>query len=126
MRTRLKYVLEGSEPNIEAIISDGVSPIPAATLKTLTLTYFNGIGEAVINTRDDQDVLNVNQVTVDVNGNLVWKMEAADTIIVDTTLRRGQDEIHVALFTWTWDDADVVERTGRYEVEIPVRQTKGP
>lgn len=72
--------------------------IPAASLATLTLTLYRESDLSIINTRDGQNVLNANNVTVDSAGLLTWSIQALDRVIGDDTLIQ---ERHRALFEWT-------------------------
>lgn len=96
--------------------NDGVTPLPAVTLATLTLTLYviKGDGtQAVVNGRNVQNVLNQNNVTVDANGNLTWAIQVADTTLVETI----PFEIHRAVFAWTWASG-----AGNHEVWLVTRQ----
>ena len=81
--------------------NNGTTPLAAATLATLTLTLYvvkaDGT-EQVVNARNQQNVLNANNVTVSAGGALVWTVQAADTTLVEAI----PFEIHYALFEWTW------------------------
>lgn len=74
--------------------------IPAASLTTLTLTLTNKSDNSLINARNAQNVLNANGVTIDSAGNLVWTGTPLDNPIINTS---RQNEIHVALFQYTWN-----------------------
>ena len=121
-------IFEGSTPKITATVKDeDGAALAASALQSLTLTYYNKADGAIINSRDGQDALNANNVTVSAAGALVWKLLAADTAIIDTTIKAGNDEIHIALFECAWLDADSDQRHGKHEVEIRIRQhTKVP
>jgi len=98
--------------------SDGAA-IALADITTLTLTLYDvgtveETGAGIINSRDSQDVLNKEGVTVSAAGALTWIMSPADNPIVTDT-NRG--EKHIALFTWTYSSG----RTGRHEVAIIVQ-----
>ncbi len=96
--------------------NDGVTPLPAVTLSTLTLTLYviNSAGaQVVVNGRNIQNVLNTNNVTVDANGNLVWNIQVGDTTLVEAIAY----EIHRAVFAWTWASG-----AGNHEVWLSVRQ----
>lgn len=73
--------------------------VPAASLTTLTLTLFDLASGTILNSRDAQNVLNTNNVTVSALGVLVWTIQPADNAIVNDNLAR---ETHRALFQWTW------------------------
>jgi hypothetical protein len=92
--------------------------IAAANLSTLTLTLYDQVSKAIINARDDQDVLNANNVTVDASGNLQWTLQPDDNPIIGAR-RAGLTETHIALFEWTWNAGS---KQGRHEVTIEVQQ----
>lgn len=94
------------------------TPIPAASLDTLTLTLYDKSSSTIINSRDAQDVLNANNVTVDASGNVTWTMQPEDNIIVSETLLAGRKEAHIALFEWTWDTS----KKGKYEEQFDIKQ----
>ena len=88
--------------------------IPAANIVSLTLTLCEIPGATIINGRDDQDVLNTNNVTVDSAGVLIWTMQEADNIIVNSAL---DVEVHRATFKMTFNT------TGKatWDIDISVR-----
>lgn len=88
--------------------------IPAGSLGTLKLTlYVAGSPASVINNRNKQDVLNINGVIVDSQGNLSYQMTPEDNqIIWDQTQER-----HIALFEWTWQSE---ARAGKHEILMQV------
>jgi hypothetical protein len=84
--------------------------LPGATLLTLALTLYviktDGT-EQIVNSRDAQDVLNVNQVQVfdtlqalsdGRTYNLRWRVQPADSTLVEQL----PFERHIGLFEWTW------------------------
>lgn len=82
--------------------------IGSGDIVSLSITLCNVADGSIINSRNAQDALNANDVTVDVSGNLVFTLRPADTIIVDPTL---EFEKHRATFIMvfngtsqaTWD-----------------------
>ncbi len=76
------------------ILDESGNPVQPTAL---TLTYCNRTSSAIINSRDGQDVLNMNNVTV-VNGVVTWSIQVADTTIIDVD---DPADINVALWTWT-------------------------
>ena len=89
--------------------------ISSATLATLTLTLFNqDAALTIINSRDAQNVLNTNGVTVDTLGALIWTIAPADNALVTSTVPA---ERHTARFDWTWGAGKV----GRHEVILIVK-----
>lgn len=95
--------------------NDGVTPLPAATLVTLTLTLYvikaDGT-DGIVNGRNAQNVLNANNVTVSAGGLLTWVVQVLDTTLVEDI----PFERHVALFEWTW-----AAGAGKREMIIVVR-----
>ena len=109
-------VAEQTTRRYTATIQDETgAAIPAASLTTLKLTLYDRATGAVINTRDDQNVLNANDVTVDGNGLLTWTMKPADNPILNDALAQ---EHHVALFEFTYASG---AKRGQHEVDFVVR-----
>ncbi len=83
------------------------NPIPASALMTATLTLWDvetgspatSPSTGILNTRDAQDVLNTNNVTIDTVGHFVWAVQPADNVIVTS---RRQVERHRAMFHFAW------------------------
>lgn len=102
------------------LYDDSVPPvvIPAASLTTLTMTLRDVNTKAIINSRDKQDILNVNGVTVDSSGNLTWEATPADSPIIGV-LKNGQTEQHEAQIVWTWNSG---AKQGAHKILISVEQ----
>lgn len=84
--------------------------------QTLILTLYNKLDLSIINVRNNQNVLNQNQVTYDlVTGALVWNMLPADNPIINDGI---STEEHIALFVATWANG-VKQMT--HEVSIKVK-----
>jgi hypothetical protein len=115
MATQFKNILEKTSRKYSAIIKDMDNiAVPAASLTTMVLTLYSIHSLAVINSRNAQNVLNANNVSIDANGVLIWEMQPADNVVLDTTL---QVEVHRAKFEWTWGGG----KAGRHEVDFQVR-----
>lgn len=106
--------MEGSTPRFWATLRDEMGAlIQASSLTSLSLTLYDVATKRILNSRDSQNVLNINNVTVynslqsgtDEDGksityNLLWQLQPLDTAIV----RPGKAvEVHAAEFVWTWD-----------------------
>lgn len=118
IKTVLDYpIAERTSAEIIATLNDEFgNGIDGALLTTLTLTlYIKKDKTQIINSRNNQDVLNTNDVTVDSFGNLTWLMTPLDNAIINDT---KDSEIHVALFSWTWSAGT---KTGRHEIEMTVQ-----
>lgn len=110
-------ILEKTTPQITAIIQDeDGAAIPAASLDTLTLTLYNlsDSEKTIINSRNAQDVLNTNNVTVDSSGNLIWFVQSLDTAIIGSRER----ERHRAVFEWTYASG---AKNGKYIIDMDIR-----
>jgi hypothetical protein len=83
---------------------DGV-PVDSAQVTSLTLTYYDVLSGAIINGRDNQDVLNTNDVTLvtDPGPPLVttvtWSLQRADTLCLWPAFAWEQ---HGMIWRWTW------------------------
>ncbi len=111
---RIAKIAERTTPVIEALVDDGTGVgIPASSLVTLILTLYRASDLTIINSRNQQNVLNQNGVTVDGSGNLAWTMSAADNVVLGS----DDEEPHVALVEWTWGSG----RAGKHELLLIVR-----
>ncbi len=91
---------EGTTPDYEALLVDlGNNPVDGDVLDTLTLKYFQEYTEAFINGREAQSVNNTNDVTLDHNGLLRWRLRPEDTVILDDALH---EEPHLAVFEFSY------------------------
>ena len=97
--------------------NDGVTPVPGASLASITLTLYAIIAAGTvsfINSRDHQNVLNLNNVTIDGNGLLTWAIQVADTTLVEAAL---PFERHIALFEWV----TATGAAGKHEIILVVK-----
>lgn len=99
----------------EATLTDeDAAPITLASVSTLTLTLYDVATGGIINSRNGQDVLNTNNVTLHAtSGLLTWSIQALDNPIVTSTL---SFERHRALFVATLTNGTI----GRHEVDLVV------
>lgn len=94
------------------------APVPAAALVSLTLTLYERKTGTIINGRDAQNVLNANDVTVDAQGHLTWRMAAADNQHI---AGNGTVEVHVALFEYSYGSP---VKKGNHELYIQLQGVK--
>ena len=87
--------------------------VPLAMLETLTLTLYDKLTDDIINTREAQSILNVNDGTFNNSGHGSMTFGAADNVIVGDGVR----EIHIALFEAVWDTGT---KAKRWELTIDV------
>lgn len=109
-------MLEETSGEYTATLTDeSGDAINGTVLSTLTLTLYNqDTALTIINSRNDQNVLNTNGVTIDVNGLLTWTIAPDDNEILNTTLTA---ERHTAQFNWTWGAGKI----GRHEIVLVVK-----
>ena len=94
------HVREKTTRRYSAVLKDETGAlIGGGVLSSLKLTLYNRADGAIINSRNQQNVLNANSVVVDTSGNLTWTLEPADNPVIDTTLSY---EEHIALFELGW------------------------
>jgi hypothetical protein len=98
----------------KAILKDrNGTVVGASALTSLTLTYYClDAALTIINSRNAQNVLNANGVTLDSSGNLEWAKTTLDTIMVTS----GGYEDHVALFEWV----GATVGSGKHEVVFQI------
>ena len=101
------------------IVDENKQPISANVLTSYTLTLYDLQSGGFINGRNKQNVLNANQVTVDLNGNVVWIWLPADMTIINAA--RTVEE-HVALFEAKWVDSLLNPRQNNHEVHFMVNR----
>ncbi len=73
-------------------------------IDTVALTLKDVATGTIINSRDEQDAKNANNVTIHATtGLLTWEMQAADNAIVTSTTAHGLLEHHRATFDIVYD-----------------------
>lgn len=75
--------------------------VDAADLDTVTLTLYDTATEDIVNEREEQNILNTNQVEIDTLGNLEWNWLPEDMPLLNEISRTP--EVHTALFTFIWN-----------------------
>jgi len=110
-------ILEQSTGQYTATVvgNDGVTALPGATLATAALTLYviktdGSIG--YVNSRNAQNILNANNVTISAAGLLTWTIQTGDTTLIEAL----PFERHIALFEWTWPAG-----SGKHEMVLVVK-----
>lgn len=123
----------GTTARYRALLVDETgAAVAGSALSTLTLTLIDATSKQKINSRDAQNVLNLNGVTVfdapqgavDENGNhytfnLEWILAPADTTVIDGT---HKSELRRAVFIATWGGTKQME----HEYDFTVRTIPQP
>lgn len=105
-------IQEGESFNLVVTFYDlaGVA-IPKASLISLTCTQYDRDSRTVINSREDQNVLDANDGLVASNGVLTLRLGPLDSVLVGE-LAPGSSETHCYLFRWSFTDG-VSTRIGK-------------
>lgn len=115
------HVDEGESATLKsAVLYDASdSALTKAAIVTCTVTLLDAaIDGTVINSRDDQDILDTNGGTltdVDSEVTLELALGPSDNPINDSTVEAGQTESHYLIIEWTWSGG-----TGSQVYEIQV------
>jgi len=95
------------------IEDDQGNAIPLASISSIQLTLHDVATGEIINSRDDQDVLNANNVTIHAtSGLLTWVLQLEDNIIQTAV---SVVEHHIALFEFIASG-----RSSKHEVNVYV------
>ena len=98
----LGIVNEGATARYTATLTDETgAAINGTALDSLVLTAYVADTGAILNSRNAQNVLNTNGVTIDAAGLLTWTLAPADNAI-STTVATMTYERHVGYFLATW------------------------
>lgn len=103
------------------LVNENGGGIDKAEISTLTLTYYDKTTRAIINGRLNQNVLDINNVTLNtvtspaLRTTVTWFLRPEDTIIVD---ERVELEWHVALFQWGWGNFPILHSAHEMEFQI--------
>lgn len=101
------------------LVDENLAGVGSTILTSFTLTLYDRstAQRTIINSRNAQDILNANQVTLDAAGNLQWTWLPADQAFVNPN--RDTEE-HVALFTAKWTDTSGNPREANHELHFMV------
>lgn len=129
--TLTETVNEDTTATMVVTVTDSAGGAIANTDYTaITLTLLDEETHAIINSRQDQDVLGApanigaNNVVIDAAGELTWSMQIADNDYVDPT-RTKQIEFHRAIFTIDGDFGSGAERI-IHEIRFPLKRKFQP
>jgi hypothetical protein len=119
-------VQSGESCNVVVTFQDltGVT-IVKASLITLTVTQFEQKTAAIINSRNNQSILDANGGSVASDGTLTLRLQPLDSVISNTNTNVETSEVHVLRFDFTWSDG-VSTRTGRENRGLSVERQAAP
>lgn len=101
----LTTMKEGTGAKYTATLQDADDVvIPLGNLTTITLTLYDFATGTIINSREDVDVKNANDVTIHAtSGLLTWLIQEEDNLIVTpANYPEGSEEKHIALFEFVY------------------------
>ena len=82
------------------LLGEDGQPVASAAMTTMTLTLYDARTNAILNSRNAQNVLNANNVTMHATSGVVtWSIQIADQPIQNSKLDVEQ---HIGLFLFTW------------------------
>lgn len=115
-----RIINEGTDFVYKATLLDADSvAIPLTSIDSITLTLFDAGTGTIINSRDNLNVKNTNQVTIHAtSGLLTWNALPADSPIVSTSKAPGALEQHIALFRLVYSGTKALN----YPLELYVKQ----
>lgn len=114
-----EHVESGAEPDLVATLYDNSgADLNKAAIKTLTLSIWDSAG-SIVNGRDEVDVKDSTIGTLATDGTVTIKFESADMAFLASS---GTIEKRYVRLTWTFDDEESVERTGRKTWKIPIEK----
>ena len=109
----LSAAARNSSETLRYQIRDGDgNDVPGSVLSTMTITYYDLSTAAIINGRQDQDILGplktgINNHGISPTGLVTWYMQPADNpIVTPTVFPGGSFERHRLLVNYTWDPSD--------------------
>lgn len=123
------YVDPGEAAVITATITDATgADLNTDSILSLTLTLMNSTTGAVINGRNATNILNVGIGTVADNGDgkavATIYLTGDDNPNLGTAV--GSLEEHIALLSWTWQDAQGMTQPGKQRWRIYVKPIVSP
>lgn len=118
-------IKERSSALIVGVLKDeNGTPLPASQIITLRATLYNLTTGTILNSRNAQDIKNVNGGSVDENGNFSLHLSAIDNIVEDTTIIGF--EIHMLVIEWTYGASKTGKETYELRVENLSRYVSTP
>lgn len=99
------------------VVDEEDSPVPKAMIDALTVTLYDVGSGAIINSRDNQNILDTNGGSLHAtSGDLLLEFSPADMVIVSTVPPQPRYEHHVARIEWGYN----ATRNGSCDIEFRV------
>lgn len=97
------------------------SPIPAVNMDSIVMTLIETASGAIVNSRQNQNVLNANNCTYQATSGLfTWDIQPADTTIVNGETDVDGIEEHLATVTAKWDTTEELS----FEVLLKIKNLR--
>lgn len=114
---------EGSTPTYTANLVDSFGdPVPAQDLNTLTLTICDTLSGEIINSCDQENILNGGRGTITPEGLLTIQLLTGDTSMSELAANVVQIQRSL-IIDWTYDGG---AKTGRHQANFPITRLAGP
>lgn len=110
---------ERSSGRLTCVLKDETgTPVPKASLISLTLTLYDQNTRAIVNGKRNANVLDQGGVTVGATDGLItWAVSPFDTMLLTSG---GANGTHVAIFTAKWGTSGVTQREHSWMVMFPI------
>lgn len=113
---------EGESIRLEGTLTKpGGVALEEGNLESLTVTLLNKSDNSVINSRNEQNIINANGGTIDEEGNFTFTLSASDNILLDESART---EEHILIFKFSWLDDQNNEQDGIRKYNLTVYNTE--
>lgn len=110
---------EGTTPTYTVTLKDHAENVLTdAIVTSIRGTYYSAPSGTIINSRENQDMHDANNCTLNDAGLFTWKMEEADVLIVEDP--KPVFVIHRLVLVIEWDDADDDPRQVTHVIHIPI------
>lgn len=118
----LTEILEGTTPTYRSWLKDELgAAVQLAALSAVRLTFYSVHSGAVVNTRSNQNVKGANNVTIStLTGEVLWKLQEADTILIDVP--KPTLGLYRAVFVFEWADVQAIQRQIVHEVTFQIKR----
>ena len=114
-----RHVNAGASSRLRARLRDFDDEVlPKSAITGLMLTIKDEAGN-VINSRNEQPILDMNNGSLAEDGWVTIKLQPADNALQSTT---EKVEWHYVQLVWTWRDDDLDEQRGEHDWQIQIRE----
>ena len=124
--TILTEIFEGTTGTYSATLKDETDvAITGLPFTGVRISYYSKSSGNIVNSRNNQNILNLNNVTITAAGAFSWKLQEADVTVADSP--KPDRVTHRAEIVVEWNDVASGPRQTTHVVDIPIKAlTKAP